>query len=197
MNISLDRKTIFLLASETRLEILKKLDERRMTLTELAKSLDLSKTAVKEHLDKLVNAGLVRRVDEGRKWIYYELTSNGKTLMHPEEARIKLIISLIVAISFSAIGILQLFESMRVVGRFMVKEATKSVPSIPISTPTPTLIPTPTHTPAPIETPISIPQPSILSLSKGYVDIIFDFYIGLALLLLGFSIALYAIRRFG
>ncbi len=47
----IDRKALFALASETRIEILKKLDKRRMTLTELSESLNMSKTTVKEHLD--------------------------------------------------------------------------------------------------------------------------------------------------
>ncbi len=52
MKIVIDRKTIFALASNTRIEILKKLNERRMTLTELSESLNMAKTTVKEHLDK-------------------------------------------------------------------------------------------------------------------------------------------------
>ncbi len=94
MKIVIDKKTIFALAFNIRIEILKKLNERRMTLTELSKSLNMAKTTVREHLDKLVEAELVRRVDEGRKWIYYELTEKGRKILYPNDlTRIILLLS--------------------------------------------------------------------------------------------------------
>jgi DNA-binding transcriptional ArsR family regulator len=84
--ITLDTKTFQALASATRLTVLRALDERRKTLTELARDLELNKATVHEHLQLLVAAGLVRkRDDEGRKWIYYELTWTGEKLLHPQE----------------------------------------------------------------------------------------------------------------
>lgn len=74
--VKIDRKVLFALASSTRIKILKKLRKRRMTLTEQSKELNISKTAVKEHLDKLVEAGLVEKADKGRKWIYYALLAD-------------------------------------------------------------------------------------------------------------------------
>lgn len=132
--IIIDRKALFALASETRIEILKKLDERRTTLTELSESLDMSKTAVKEHLDKLVEAGLVERVDEGRKWIYYELTGKGRRILHPE-SRTKIILLLSSAIASIAGGLFELYKFM------VIKSA------IPTPTPTPAPVPVPTPTP--------------------------------------------------
>lgn len=83
--ITLDAETFKALASATRLTVLKALDERRKTLTELAKDLDLNKATVHEHLGLLLAAGLVRkRDDEGRKWIYYELTWTGQRILRPE-----------------------------------------------------------------------------------------------------------------
>lgn len=132
--IIIDRKALFALASETRIEILKKLDERRTTLTELSESLDMSKTAVKEHLDRLVEAGLVERVDEGRKWIYYELTGKGRRILHPE-SRTKIILLLSSAIASIAGGLFELYKFM------VIKSA------IPTPTPTPAPVPVPTPTP--------------------------------------------------
>jgi len=84
--ITLDSKTFQALASSTRLSVLRALDERRKTLTELARDMDLNKATVHEHLQLLTAAGLVRkRDDEGRKWIYYELTWTGEKLLHPQE----------------------------------------------------------------------------------------------------------------
>lgn len=83
--ITLDAETFKALASATRLTVLKALDERRKTLTELSRDLELNKATVHEHLGLLLAAGLVRkRDDEGRKWIYYELTWTGQKILRPE-----------------------------------------------------------------------------------------------------------------
>lgn len=83
--ITLDAETFKALASATRLTVLKALDERRKTLSELSRDLELNKATVHEHLQLLLAAELVRkRDDEGRKWIYYELTWTGQRILHPE-----------------------------------------------------------------------------------------------------------------
>ncbi len=127
MKIIIDRKTLFALASNTRIEILKKLKERRMTLAELSESLGMAKTTVKEHLDKLVEAELVRRVDEGRKWIYYELTEKGRKILHPDN--LTRIILLLSAVACTLLGSFELF-------RFFTIKPVKPTP-IPAQTPFP------------------------------------------------------------
>ena len=83
--ITLDAETFKALASATRLTVLKALGERRKTLTELSRDLALNKATVHEHLQLLLAADLVRkRDDEGRKWIYYELTWTGQKILRPE-----------------------------------------------------------------------------------------------------------------
>src|SRR5688500_20267344 len=83
--ITLDADTFRALASSTRLTVLEALDERRETLTELSRDLALNKATVHEHMQLLTAAGLVKkRDDEGRKWIYYELTWTGQRILHPE-----------------------------------------------------------------------------------------------------------------
>ncbi len=84
--VTLDVETFKALASPTRLDVLRALDERRKTLSELAKELELNKATIHEHLQLLVACQLVKkRDDEGRKWIYYELTWQGERLLHPQE----------------------------------------------------------------------------------------------------------------
>jgi DNA-binding transcriptional ArsR family regulator len=84
--VTLDAETFRALASTTRLSVLRALDERRKTLSELARGLELNKATLHEHLQLLSSADLVRkRDDEGRKWIYYELTWRGQRLLHPQE----------------------------------------------------------------------------------------------------------------
>ncbi len=80
----MDRETFKALASETRLDVLHALDERRKTGSELARELELNKATVHEHLQILHATGLVEKLDEGRKWIYWQLTWDGKKLLHPE-----------------------------------------------------------------------------------------------------------------
>ena len=97
--ITLDQESFKALASEVRVDILKKLDARRETVTDLSTLLSLSKPTLLEHLEKLQAAGLVKRVEEGRKWIYYELSLKGKKLLHPEKVAIVLALSSAVALA--------------------------------------------------------------------------------------------------
>jgi DNA-binding transcriptional ArsR family regulator len=86
VKVTLDAETFKALASATRLLVLRALDERRKTLTELSRELDLNKATVHEHLQLLTAADLVKkRDDEGRKWVYYELTWRGQKILHPQE----------------------------------------------------------------------------------------------------------------
>ncbi len=104
--ITLDQESFKALASEVRVEVLKRLDERRATVTDLSNLLGLSKPTLLEHLEKLQTANLVKRLDEGRKWIYYELSDKGRKILHPE--RVSIVISLSSAIGLAAIGIVYL-----------------------------------------------------------------------------------------
>src|SRR5512137_169280 len=100
--ITLDQESFKALASEVRVDVLKKLDERRQTVTDLSALLSLSKPTLLEHLEKLQAAGLVKRVDEGRKWIYYELSQKGRKLLHPE--KVAIVLALSSAVVLAAIG---------------------------------------------------------------------------------------------
>jgi DNA-binding transcriptional ArsR family regulator len=90
----MDRKVFESLASETRINILKALDIRQMTITELSKNLGLAKSTVHEHLAKMADAGLVEKIEDHRKWSYYKLTYKGKRILHPHEmVKIMLLLS--------------------------------------------------------------------------------------------------------
>src|SRR2546425_3099184 len=96
--ITLDQESFKALASDVRVGILKHLDVRRETVTDLSNLMTLSKPTLLEHLEKLQSAGLVRRVDEGRKWIYYELSDKGRKILHPERVAITLALGIAVAL---------------------------------------------------------------------------------------------------
>lgn len=99
--VTLDMETFKALASETRLSVLRALDERRKTLSELARELELNKATVHEHLQLLDATGLVIKKDEGRKWIYYELSWRGQRLLHPQETTT---FSILLGLSIAAAG---------------------------------------------------------------------------------------------
>ena len=81
----MDRKTLKILAADRRVDILKLLTDRRMTGAELAKRLALSPSTVFEHLQKLEQAQLVRRIDTGHKWVYYQLTEEAENIIQPRQ----------------------------------------------------------------------------------------------------------------
>jgi DNA-binding transcriptional ArsR family regulator len=93
-SITLDRKAFKVLASDTRVDILKHLGKRRMTLTELSKRLGMSASSVKEHMDGLASAGLVVQKDDGHKWKYYELTGKGRGILSPVDKRVYFILGI-------------------------------------------------------------------------------------------------------
>jgi DNA-binding transcriptional ArsR family regulator len=81
--MEIDRKTLKALAADTRLDILKSLGKRRKMPSELSKELGLAVPTVTEHLNRLEDAGLIRREETGHKWVYYNLTEKGDGLVRP------------------------------------------------------------------------------------------------------------------
>jgi len=93
--IVLDRKAFGALAVDSRVKILKALRERRKMLTELANELNLSPSSTKEHLEILVAAGLIERIDDGHKWKYYALTKKGAEIVAPgKEIRVWILLGI-------------------------------------------------------------------------------------------------------
>jgi len=91
--ITLDQESFKALASDTRIEILKRLDHSQRTVTDLANELHVNKSAVYKHLSRLLDAGLVKKVEDNRKWVYYRLSMKGANLLHPERVQIALMLS--------------------------------------------------------------------------------------------------------
>ncbi|MBN2331068.1 MAG: winged helix-turn-helix transcriptional regulator [Candidatus Aenigmarchaeota archaeon] len=120
--ITLDRESFKSLASETRVSILKSLDRRRKTLTELSKEFGMSPSTVKEHMDNLCGAGLTEQIDEGHKWKYYELTMKGKNVLHPEYTKIWILLSV------SALAIVGIFYDLWRMGSGAVQFAGSAAP---------------------------------------------------------------------
>ena len=104
--VTLDMNTFKALASDTRLDILRALDGKNMSLNDICRATSLNKATLHEHLTKLNEAGLVKKNErEGHKWVYYRLTWKGEGLLHPENTKIVVMfsvtfISLFIAVIF-------------------------------------------------------------------------------------------------
>jgi len=84
MRVELDKKSLFALASDTRLDILRALQPMRRTVTQLADALDIDKAAVHRHLKKMEEGGLVKRYED-HGFVYYGLSWKARDLMSPNE----------------------------------------------------------------------------------------------------------------
>lgn len=97
--ITLDRETFKVLSADTRVDILKHLSQRKLTLTDLSQKMGMSPSTIKEHLDRLLEAELIEPIDRGTKWKYYRLTSKGRSIIGPNELNVWILLgtSLVVA----------------------------------------------------------------------------------------------------
>jgi DNA-binding transcriptional ArsR family regulator len=84
MRVELDKKSLFALASDTRLEILRSLQPMRRTVSQLSESLNIDKAAVFRHLKKMEEGGLVKRYED-HGFVYYGLSWKARDLLSPSE----------------------------------------------------------------------------------------------------------------
>ncbi|MBI4144291.1 winged helix-turn-helix transcriptional regulator [Candidatus Woesearchaeota archaeon] len=90
--LELGKASIKALSAETRIKILKLLDQRNHTQTEIAQELKLATPSIKEHIEELIKAELIEKLEEGRKWKYFQLTQKGKAILHPEDIKLLIVI---------------------------------------------------------------------------------------------------------
>lgn len=107
--VTLDKDAFKALASDTRLQILRSLDGKKMTVTELSSITKMNKATLHEHLSKLHAVGLIKRNErEGHKWVYYRLSWKGSSLLHPENNRIVVMFTTTLAVLI--VGIIGAFN---------------------------------------------------------------------------------------
>ena len=93
MRVELDKKSLFALASDTRLDILRSLQPMRRTVSQLAEALQIDKAAVYRHLKKMEEGGLVKKYED-HGFVYYGLSWKARDLMSPNEnTRIVILLS--------------------------------------------------------------------------------------------------------
>lgn len=86
--VVLDKGTFKALAVDTRINILKLLLEKDRTGSQLAEELDMRPSTIKEHVDVLVKAKLIKQEDTDRKWKFYSLTFKGKNVVNPKRREV-------------------------------------------------------------------------------------------------------------
>ena len=82
-DIGVDDMTVHrTLSSSTRAALLRELVQRDLTPTDLSAKVGKSKATVVEHLDRLIDARLVEKIErDGRKFVFYRLTPKGKAVL--------------------------------------------------------------------------------------------------------------------
>ena len=110
--VMLDKESFKALASDTRLDILRALDGKKLSLKDICTITTLNKATLHVHLTKLLDAGFIKKKErDGHKWVYYKLTWKGESLLHPENTRIVIMFSVTFFTLFC--GIIQLINFAR------------------------------------------------------------------------------------
>ncbi|GEM_PF-6237098 len=133
------------MGSQTRAWILKSLSKRRYTISELSRLLKVSKPTVLYHLRILENSGYVRKLKDGRKWTYYELTDLGKSLA-------KILAPIAVATAIFAI-VIRMLERTPIVETSIMERRSIAPEPIPKEGEVPKVAKTPAHIPE-VKTPM-------------------------------------------
>ncbi len=119
-DLTVDRSVRRALSSESRVSILKSVSVRRRTQSELARELNLASPTILQHLSILLESGLMEKIDEGRKWKYYQLTEKGRSLLGIEQRAVPVrsIILFAVALVFivSSVYMLQFYQPQAAFG---------------------------------------------------------------------------------
>jgi len=102
------------LASEVRLDILRTLDGKKLSLNEIETATKLHKMTLHEHLSKLVESGFVNKIErEGHKWVYYKLSWKGESLIHPENTKVVVLFSTtFITLFFGIIGLINIVQNI-------------------------------------------------------------------------------------
>ncbi len=148
---------------ETRANILKALQERQMTASELSRALNKHVTTIAEHLDYLKGSNLVERVERpGRKWVYYRLTKSGQVVLSPKPYQ-KIVFMLAISFLTLFLGIFSLqFQSLGQIGvlagQFDTSAAKSTTEVVPQAQPV-------VQSPQPFDIPLYLLSGSLITIS--------------------------------
>ncbi len=128
--MNLDRSTIKAISADTRLKMLKMLLKRKKMPSEISREIGLSPSTVVGHLQNLESAGLIKRVETGHKWVYYELTERGLGIVNPR-APGQLTLALMAGILMALFGAFKSINSESALlgaEKSVIEESIKEVP---------------------------------------------------------------------
>ena len=108
-----DEEILKVLASETRREILKCLSEAKRTPSDLSRILKKQKSTIVEHLEKLVEVGLVERTQKtGEKFVYYSLTDEGRSMVSRRSKNLVIVLGIFILV---IIGLVIFFKQIELI----------------------------------------------------------------------------------
>ncbi|MDW7726780.1 MAG: winged helix-turn-helix domain-containing protein [Candidatus Methanoperedens sp.] len=127
-----DNKLIKSLSSDIRRDILKKLNTRNKTVSELSRELKAGKSTIFYNISILQESSLVKKLENGNEFVYYELTDNAKELFDSKE-KIKftiLLTSTIIAFLGGIVSIYRYFENIAHVPNGLIPPMPNKAPII-------------------------------------------------------------------
>lgn len=104
-----DRDTLKVMSVDTRIDIMKELSQGERTPSDLGKRLRKSDATIIEHLNGLIKAGLVKKIEHpGKKWVFYTLTERGRGILSSKSRRLIIVVATsILALAGSFVSFLQ------------------------------------------------------------------------------------------
>ena len=114
LRVELDKKALFALASDTRMDILKSLQPNRRTVSQLAEMVGVDKAAVHRHLKKLEDGGFVKR-EEDHGFVYYGLSWKARDILSPNE-NTKIVVLITASVVFIGAVILMIYLANQGIG---------------------------------------------------------------------------------
>jgi len=123
----IDRDVLKVLSADTRMDILKMLNEGARTPSFLGKHLNKSDATIIEHLDVMVKHGLVKKVEQpGKKWVFYTLTERGYGIVSSKSRRLIIILDTSILAFFG--GIFSLMQYSTQVGYLAARQEIEKAP---------------------------------------------------------------------
>lgn len=119
---------------DTKRRILEMLNQKSETLTSISRKLDLAPSTVSQHLQEMVDEGMIKQVDDRpRKWKYYEVNKNRGIYVHQESHAVKrwryAIPIAVIALLFVAAALFYTSTSQNVVAQQVYLSPGSNVPS--------------------------------------------------------------------
>lgn len=76
------KEIVSVMSSKTKYEIIKNLSKGQKTPTDISRMMGKAKSTIVEHLEELVELGLVQKIEQpGKKFVFYSLTKNGYRML--------------------------------------------------------------------------------------------------------------------